>query len=140
MTTPKSSGGPPLNLEGKLQGLEEYLEKYRAWTERLGRTLPMVPLVLEGEMSLKSGKLTRKLLPKEVFWRHADGRTVVVAGPFPEGFFRTETRDSVRAASTTFVPSMCARPSTTRSDQYAKVLAEDILDTGGENEFGTVTP
>ena len=85
-------------------------------------------------MANASLKLTRV-----VHWRQ--GKWGVVAGPFPQAFFRSETRDTVEKAAK-FPDSFCiARPETTRDDQYAKVLLADISEIlAGENEWGKISP
>lgn len=77
-------------------------------------------------------------LPKVVHWR--SGRWGVVAGPFPEGFFRTETRDTWQKASKLYADTAAGRAGTTRDDQFAKVRLEDILEIETENEWGPVCP
>lgn len=77
-------------------------------------------------------------LPKVVHWRN--GRWGVVAGPFPERFFRTETRDTWQKAAKLYADTAAGRGATTREDQYAKVRLEDILEIETENEWGPVSP
>ncbi len=96
----------------------------------------------------KSGQLEttvatpKKLgLPRKVFWRSSSGKWVVVQGPFPDSFFRSETRDTPEKAAKLLVQDIYNRGPTTKEDQFAKCLASDILEiAGGENEFGTVSP
>jgi hypothetical protein len=88
----------------------------------------------EAKMGLKAPRL-----PRIVHWRK--GNWVVVQGPFPDPFYRSETRDSPEKASKLYTDECYNRPGTTKDDQYAKVRAEDILEIlSGENEFGPVTP
>lgn len=78
---------------------------------------------------------------RKVEWRSPDGKMVVVAGPFPRGFYRSDTRDSVLKASKMRSADLWAHEPTSREDQFAKCLAADVVEIyGGENEFGTVIP
>jgi len=80
-------------------------------------------------------------LPRVVHWKHHNGKWVVVAGPFPESFYRSETRDDPKKAAKITVDEIYNRSATSRDDQYAKVLASDILEImSGENEFGPISP
>src|SRR5574338_59457 len=83
---------------------------------------------------LKSGRL-----PRVIHWRK--GKWCVVSGPFPDQFYRSETRDKPEKAAKLYTEDCYNRPATTRDDQYAKVRLEDIQELdGGENEFGPITP
>lgn len=86
----------------------------------------------------------RSSIPKisrKVEWRSPDGKWVVVRGPFPNGFFRSETRKDPVKASMMKTHYIVNRPETETEDSYAKVLASDIVEIlGGENEFGPVSP
>lgn len=96
----------------------------------------------EGPMKYKMGGMTAKpgVLARVVHWRSKNGKWVVVAGPFPE-MYRSETRDTPEKAAKCLVDDMYNRKATTRDDQYAKVLAKDVMEIqSGENEWGTVTP
>lgn len=80
-------------------------------------------------------------LARVVHWRHHTGKWVVVSGPFPDRFYRSETREEVGKAAKILVDDIFNRPATTREDQYCKVLASDILEIkSGENEFGPISP
>lgn len=84
---------------------------------------------------------TGNKLPRVVHWRHHTGKWVVVSGPFPDRFYRSETRDDVTKAAKILVDDVFNRPGTTRDDQFAKVLASDIIEiSAGENEFGPISP
>ena len=86
-------------------------------------------------------KQGRNKLVREVKWRSGDGRWVVVSGPFPQAFPRSETRDSVKKAALQPYLDVVTRPETTREDAYAKVSAMDVIEVqGGANEFGPVSP
>jgi hypothetical protein len=89
----------------------------------------------------KLEKMKTKLV-REILWRSENGRYVVVCGPFPEGFTRSETRDSWEKASRLDRYDIISRGETTKSTHYAKVEAKDILEvTPGEtNNFGPVVP
>lgn len=105
------------------------LKPWPEWTEGAAMNAPNKP-----------GKPYPRLV-REVLWRSANGRWVVVAGPFPDLFPRTETRDTVDRAGKLLVQNIFARPATTREDTYAKVSISDILEvTGGKNEFGPISP
>jgi hypothetical protein len=95
---------------------------------------------------LSSGKVTQAKVGKpkvtrKVEWRSPNGKVVVVAGPFPRGFYRSDTRDSVEKASKIRSADLWAHEPTERDDRYAKCMVEDVVEIiGGENEFGTVIP
>jgi hypothetical protein len=93
------------------------------------------------EGSVQQAKNARVKVTRKVEWRSANGRLVVVAGPFPPGFFRTDTRSTVAKASRMGSADMWAHEGTTKEDAFAKCMAEDVVEIlGGENEFGTVIP
>lgn len=95
----------------------------------------------ELEDPLGALKLPGSKLPRVVHWRSHTGKWVVVCGPFPDRFYRSETRDSPEKAAKLPVDHIVNRAATTLEDQYAKVLASDILEiSGGENEFGPISP
>lgn len=90
---------------------------------------------------MNHASIKKQRLPRVVHWRSASGKWVVVAGPFPDLFSRSETRDDPEKASKALVDNVYTRGPTTRDDQYAKVLAADILEIlSGTNEFGPVVP
>lgn len=94
-----------------------------------------------GETTKSKGFSGFPLLPRQVHWRGPGGKWVVVAGPFPDSFFRSETRDTPEKAAKLTVDTCYNRAGTTKDEAYAKVLAADILEIdSGENEFGTVSP
>lgn len=79
-------------------------------------------------------------LARVVHRRSANGRWVVVEGPFPDGFPRSETRDDPDKALKLLTDGVFARPGTAKAT-YAKVSANDIVEVGGgSNEFGPVSP
>ena len=83
----------------------------------------------------------KPLIARVIHWRHPNGKWVVVQGPFPEAMYRSETRETAEKAARIMAADCYARPATTRQDQYAKVLAKDVLEIqSGENEWGTVAP
>lgn len=103
----------------------------------MGRTVKFKPIAA----TVKMGVSGLPLLPRVVHWRSQSGKWVVVSGPFPDPFYRSETRDAAASAAKITVDTCYNRSGTTRDDQYAKVLAADILEIhSGENEFGQVTP
>lgn len=78
---------------------------------------------------------------KVVYWRSASGKWVVVQGPFPDPFYRSETRSTPEKAAKLIIDDIYNRPGTTQTDAYAKVLASSVEELdGGENEFGPITP
>lgn len=86
-------------------------------------------------------KIGRVKLPRVVHWRSRSGKWVVVSGPFPDMFPRSETRDSAEKASKALVDNVYARGATTKPDQFAKVLAADIIEQhSGSNQWGPVSP
>jgi hypothetical protein len=96
---------------------------------------------VEQERPVKTLKVARQKLARQVHWRSGNGKHVVIEGPFPHDMFRSETRDTVDKAKKLYIQDMYTRPATTKTGQYAKVLASDILEIlGGENEFGEITP
>ena len=70
---------------------------------KLPRKIPwqgwaMDPLSLP-EVKMDAAKRAKPKVTRKVEWRSQDGKTVVVTGPFPRGFFRTDTRSSVAKAA-----------------------------------------
>lgn len=89
---------------------------------------------------IKAGP-TKLRLSRVVHWRSKSGKWVVVAGPFPQGMARSETRDRADIAAKANVDNIYCRTATTRDDQYAKVASSDVLEIyAGDNDFGPVTP
>lgn len=87
----------------------------------------------------KLKKAQKPTLVRDVLWTSPNKLYVVVHGPFPHNFPRSETRSTVKAASTMPIYEIIGRAETTRDDQYALVYAEHI--SGPEtNEFGPVMP
>lgn len=103
--------------------------RWQGWGMELDETPP--------DMSQLPTPRKPKLIRK-VEWRSPDGSKVVVSGPFPEGYFRSDTRRSVVAASKLRPNEMWVHGGTADPEAYAKMLAQDV--TEGENEFGEVIP
>lgn len=106
---------------------------------------PVIPLPWDEPSSaleklMKTAKRGKVKLPRKVEWRSEDGKMVVISGPFPRGFLRSETRTTVLGAAKQSGADLWARDETERDDRYAKCLAEDIVEVLDENEFGTVSP
>lgn len=102
---------------------------------------PMDPLPHTTEDKVKAAIRAKPKVTRKVEWRSPDGKMVVVAGPFPRGFFRSDTRDTVAKASRVRSGELWAHEPTEREDRYAKCLLEDVVEIlEEENDFGTVTP
>lgn len=82
-------------------------------------------------MPLDAGKLQKRIL-----WTSANGQFAVVAGPFPYGFVRTLTSQTVEHASKR--QDLVSRKATERDDQYAKVRMRDLMPTS--NALGDICP
>lgn len=70
-------------------------------------------------------------------WRSADGKKVIVSGPFPYGFFRSMTRPTVEALQGmgAMYKTICARKEATKG--YAYTLSKFIIET--KKDWGPVS-
>jgi hypothetical protein len=75
---------------------------------------------------------------RQPLWRSENGRFVVVAGPFPQGFTRTVDAASVKVAAGRNEDEIFARDATTKDTRFAKTLSKYVIPT--ENEWGEISP
>ena len=125
-----------------LEDQQRVMKEVRESPVPVGQSKITSPLELGDPMALPKLVLpASSRIPRIVHWRHHSGKYVVVCGPFPDAMFRSETRDTPEKAAKLTVDKMWNRPATTMEEAYAKVLAADILEiSGGENEFGPISP
>lgn len=91
-------------------------------------------VIIVREAERQKVKITRNIL-----WRKGDW--VVVEGPFPHMFSRSETRSSVDKASKLSKSYIMARPETFSEGNYALCHKSDVIEVlSGDNEFGVVSP